>query len=82
MNRCYHMNFFFQFIPFSLVNGDEMVRACDRHSNETVTLRKHVTKYNKQMRKWMVELHSKSESRGIDIARVNSIGITKSINIL
>ena len=23
----------------------EIVRPCDRHSNETVTLRKHVTKY-------------------------------------
>ena len=26
-----------------LVMGAEIVRACDRHSNETVTLRKHVT---------------------------------------
>ena len=26
--------------------GYEIVRAFDRHSNETVTLRKHATKYN------------------------------------
>ena len=32
-------------IPIKLVNGDEIVRTCDRHSNESVTLRKHVTKY-------------------------------------
>ena len=30
----------------------EIVCPCDRHSNETATLRKHVTKY-KNMRKWM-----------------------------
>ena len=64
-----------------LVKGDEIVRPCDRHSRETVTLRKHVTKY-KKMRKWMVDFFRKGEHRGIKIARVNSIGITKSINLL
>ena len=43
--------------------------------------RKHVTKY-KDMRKWMVEFLRKIEGRGIKIARVNSIHITKSINLL
>ena len=33
--------------------------ACDRHSNETGTLRKPVTKY-KNIRKWMVEFLRKS----------------------
>ena len=60
--------------------GDEIVRPCDRHGNETVTLRTHVTKY-KNMRKWMVELLRKSENRGIKIAQVNSILITKYINL-
>ena len=45
------------------MKGDEIVRACDRQSNEIMTLRKHVAKY-KHMRKWVVEFLSKSESRG------------------
>ena len=57
-----------------------IVRSCDRHSNETVTLRNHSTKY-KNMRKWMVEFLRKFENRGIKIARVNSIHIAKSINL-
>ena len=52
----------------------------DWHSNETVTLRKHVTKY-KNMQKWMVEFLRKFENRGIKIDRVNSIHITKSVNL-
>ena len=28
-----------------IVKGDEIVRPFDRHSNETATVRKHVTKY-------------------------------------
>ena len=40
-----------------------------------MTLRKHVTK-------WMVEFLRKFENYGIKIARVNSILITKSINLL
>ena len=33
-----------QFIPMKLVKEDEIVIACDRHSNETVTVRKRVMK--------------------------------------
>ena len=55
--------------------------ACDRHSNENVTLKKHVTKY-KNMRKRMVEFLRKSESYGDKIARVNSNHMTKYINLL
>ena len=50
--------------------GDEIVRPCDRHSNETVTFRKHVTK-NKNTRKWMIEFLRKFDNRGIIIVRVN-----------
>ena len=53
--------------------------ACHRRSNETVMLRKNVTKY-KNVLKFVIEFLSKSESRGDSIARVNSIRITKSIN--
>ena len=56
------------------MKGDEIVRARDRHSNETVTFEKNVTKYE-HVRKWMVEFLSKL-SRGIKIARVHSIRIT------
>ena len=58
------------------MKGDEIVRACDRHNNETVTLEKNVTE-SKHERKWMVEFLSKSACRGIKIARVNSNRITK-----
>ena len=60
---------------------DKIIWACDRYSNETVTLRKHVTKYE-HMRKLILEFHSKSKSRGKEIARVYLIRITKSINLL
>ena len=66
----------FKFIPIKLVKEDEIVQPSDRHSIETVTLRNHVTKYKKQ-RQWMVEFLRKFENRGIKIARVNSILITK-----
>ena len=33
--------------PYLISEGNEIVRACDRHCNETVTLTKHVTKYKK-----------------------------------
>ena len=59
------------FIPIKLVKGDEIVLACDRYNNETVTFMKHVTKY-KNMRKWMVEFLRKSDSRDNKIARVKS----------
>ena len=67
----------FQLFAIKLVKGDEIVRACNRHSNKTVTLRKHVIKH-KHLRKWMVKFLSKSLSRGDKIAQVNSIRITKS----
>ena len=54
----------------------EIVQACDRHSNETATLRKHVTKYE-QVLKWAAEVFSKSECRDINIDWVNLIRITK-----
>ena len=67
--------------PYIIISeGVEIVRACDRHRNETVTLTKDVTKY-KNMRKWMVELHRKFENCAIKITRVNSIRITKSVNL-
>ena len=59
---------------------DEIVRLCDQHSNETVTLRKQVSKH-KNMRKWMIEFLRKFENRGIKIAPINSILINKSINL-
>ena len=62
-----------------IVKEDEIVRPCDRHSNETVTFRKHVTKY-KNMRKWMVECRRKFESHGIYIARVNKLDSHNQIN--
>ena len=61
------------------MNWDEIIRPCDRHSNETVILRKYVTKY-KNMWKCIVEFLGIFETRGIKIARVNSIIITKSID--
>ena len=76
MYRWYHAKILFQFIRILLVKGDEILRACDRHSNETVTSGKNVTKY-KPMQKWIVEFLSKSESRDIKIVRVNSIRITR-----
>ena len=66
--------------PYLISEGDEIVRACDRYSDETVTLTIHVTKY-KYMRKWMVEFLSKSQSRVINIAPVNLIRMTKSIKL-
>ena len=76
-----HQTYMFQCIPIKLVNGDKIVDICDRHSNETVTLRKHVNKY-KHIQKWMVEFLRKFDNRGIKIAGVNSIFITKSVNLL
>ena len=67
--------------PYLISEGDEIVRARGRLCDETVTLTKNVTKY-KYMRKWMAEFLSKSQSRVIKIARVNSIRMAKSINLL
>ena len=71
---------FMRIYPY-LISGDEIVRACDRHWDETVTPTKHVAKY-KYMRKWRFEFFSKSQSRVIKIVRFNSIRMTKSINLL
>ena len=58
------------------MKGDKIVRLCDRHSIETVTLRKHVTKY-KNMRNWMVDFLRKFENCTIKSGRDNWILITK-----
>ena len=42
----------FQFIPILLVKEDEIVRSCDRHSIETVTLTKHISKYKNCENGW------------------------------
>ena len=64
------------------MKGDEIVLlAFDRHSNETATVRIHVTKC-KHIRKLMLVYLGKFENRGIKIARVNSTHITKNINLL
>ena len=62
------------------MKGDEIIRHCDRCSNETVTLRRPVTKY-KTMQKWMLEFLKKIKIVGITIDPVNSILITKSIDL-
>ena len=68
-----------KFIPIKSVKCDETVRRFDRHCNETVTHdKKRGTKY-RHMRKCMVEFFIKFENRGTEIARVNSIRVTKSI---
>ena len=55
--------------------------AFNLHSNETLTFRKNVNKY-KNMRKWMVEFLRKLKSHDINIARLNSVRLTKSISLL
>ena len=54
--------------------------ACNQHSNEIATLKKYVFKL-KKMRIWMIEFLRKFENRRIKIVRVNSILITRSINL-
>ena len=63
------------------MKGDEIVRPCDRHSNQNATLMKHVTKCKKNMRKWMVEFPRKFQNPGIKVDGVKSIHITKSTNL-
>ena len=53
--------------------------ACNRYSNETVTLRKYVFKY-KNMRKWMIDFSENLRIVALKLL-VNSILITKSINL-
>ena len=50
--------------------------ACNRHSNDTMTIGKYVSKC-KNMRKWMIEF----ETSRIEVAWVNSILITKPIDV-
>ena len=66
---------------YQISEGRRNCQSFDRYINETVTLRKHVTKY-KNMRKQMVEILRKSNSSGNKNDQVNSIRITKSINLL
>ena len=54
-------------IWYGLIGTCIIDTACDRHGNETVTLRKDVTKY-KNIRKWMGEFLRKSDSRSDKIA--------------
>ena len=54
--------------------GDEIFWAYNRHSVETVTLRKYLAVYE-HMRKWIFEFLSKFQVGGIWIARVNSIRV-------
>ena len=58
----------FPIYPYLISKEDEIVRPCDRHSNETVTLREHAIKY-KNMRKLMVVYLKKFENRGIKQTR-------------
>ena len=60
------------------MKGDEIVVPCDRYSNETLTLRKLVSKYE-NMQSLLSNLR-KFGNHGIKIALVNQILITKSIN--
>ena len=67
------------------MKGDEIVRHCDRHRNETATLGIHGTKYQ-NIWKWILEILTKFENREIKIFRVLelrnfSILITKSKNL-
>ena len=54
--------------------------ACNWHHNETVTVKKHISKY-KNIQKSMIKFLKKFENHCIKIARVKSILITKSINL-
>ena len=55
---------------------DNIFRACDRHSNDTVTRRKIVGEYE-HIRKWMVEFLNKALK-----LLVNSIHLIKSTNLI
>ena len=63
------------------MKGDEIVRPCDWHINETVSLGKQHVNKHKNIRKCMVEFLRKFENRGIRIARASMIIITKCINL-
>ena len=51
-----------QIYPYQISKGRRIVRPCDQHSNETVTLRKRVTKY-KNMRNGWSNFFKKIENR-------------------
>ena len=76
-----------QFRLPSLITLGKIIGTCiidtawNRHSNETVTLIKHVNK-DKNMLKYMIEFLRKFENHDIKICRVNKIRISKSINLL
>ena len=60
------------------MKGDKIVRPCGQRNRDS---QEHVAKY-KHMRQWMVESLRKFKNREIKIAGVNSIRITKSIDLL
>ena len=64
--------------PIYYSEGDKIFRDFDRLSVEPVTLSKYVAEYE-QMWTWMVEFLSKFQGRGINIDRVNSIHVSKSM---
>ena len=39
------IDFWLHFLSIQLVNGDEIFRACDRHSVKIVTLKKYIAQY-------------------------------------
>ena len=53
-----------------IVKGDEIVRPCDGHSNETVSLKKHVTKINIKHAKMEGRIFQKNTNRVIKIIQV------------
>ena len=59
---------------------DEIVRPSNRHSIESVTLRKHVIKY-KNMRKLMVEFLRKFENRQLKVVEITRFLSPKSLNL-
>ena len=77
--RCIFAKDFIPIHPYLISEREEIVRACDRHSNETETLRKRVTIF-KYMRKWIIQFLCKTQSCGIKYSLVNLIRVTKSIN--
>ena len=81
MYGCYHTKILFHiYIPIYFLNGDENVPAFYRQNHKPVT--QETCCQIKRMLKWMFEFLTKSENRENKIAHVNSIHITKSINLL
>ena len=62
--------FYFNFsLSYKLVKGDKIFWALDRHSVETVTLRKCVAEYE-QMWKLIIKFLHKFQGRGIQISEL------------